>query len=492
MSNYYHGIIFTGMGDKTLSRPAGAVRIRTWLKKHNYNTEVVDFFGNFSPEELIQVCKNYITEETLFVGISSTFLNNFNKVNFLFNHIKETYPHVKTIIGGTESELVLLDTTTVDRYIWGYSEEAILHYLDFLSGKRDDDLEWYPFRDSLAIDAEKKYKNDDSDLTIEWKESDNITINYVPLEISRGCIFRCKFCQFPLLGKKKFDYIRNEDNLVDELKNNWERWGINNYQFQDDTYNDNIVKLEYVANAIEKSGVKITYSAFLRADLLAAYPETIDMMVDTGLIAVSFGIESLHQKARSTIGKGGNLEKQLETIKLLKSKAPIWTFTGLIAGLPHEPIESLYKTQEWFIEQQGVYFDRWEWFPLGIKNSSTRRSEFDKDYKKYGYTVDDENAFYLNWKNDQLTFLSALDLSLKFNNDTKKYRAEREKLGTWPKFAKVMDKYKGLMDVMEMTGVGIEMKDIIHNTFDVQKIEQFLEKHKNDLEKYKNWHMGLN
>ena len=48
-----HGIVFTGMErTRTISRPAGAARLRTFLDQHGYNIEVVDYFGNFTEEEL--------------------------------------------------------------------------------------------------------------------------------------------------------------------------------------------------------------------------------------------------------------------------------------------------------------------------------------------------------------------------------------------------------------------------------------------------------
>ena len=46
-----HGIIFTGMErTRTISRPAGAARLRTWLEPHGFNIEVIDYFGNFTEQ----------------------------------------------------------------------------------------------------------------------------------------------------------------------------------------------------------------------------------------------------------------------------------------------------------------------------------------------------------------------------------------------------------------------------------------------------------
>ena len=39
----------------------------------------------------------------------------------------------------------------------------------------------------------------------------------LPLEVSRGCIFKCSFCAFPLNGKTKLDYLRSPEYIKNEL-----------------------------------------------------------------------------------------------------------------------------------------------------------------------------------------------------------------------------------------------------------------------------------
>ena len=469
--------------DDLILRPAGAFRIRTWLKKKNYEVEVIDFFSKFTENEIEQLLEKYIGDKTLFVGVSITFFNKFNKVNFLFKTIKEKYPHVKTVIGGTETTLSqgddnFLETKYVDRIIWGYAEEAISHYLDYLTKKRLDNLNWVEYKGTVAIDAEKSYKNDDTDLTIEWQKSDLVDACVLPIEISRGCIFKCKYCQYPLLGKKKNDYIRYEENLADELKRNYEMYGVTTYSFQDDTFNDNIVKLESVANAIQKSNVKIKYSAFLRADLLARYPEMIDILVETGLISTSFGIESLKDKTRKIIGKAGDLNKQLEAIKTLKEKADIWTHTGLIVGLPHETAEDIQKTHEWFLNQNDQYFNRWTFFPLIIRtNVMTRMSEFDREYSKHGYTLQViPNSIYGFWTNDLMNFSDAVQLASKLNNEV----AEARKETHWVEY-----RNSGKYEFMEFVASGMSAKDVIERNYNQEIIEAFNEKRQKLILNYK-------
>lgn len=483
--NLYHGLIFTGMADDDLIlRPAGAFRIRTWLKKKNYNVEVIDFFSKFTESEIEEILEKYISSETLFVGVSVTFFNKFNKVNFLFETIKKKYPHVKTVIGGTETSLFqdetnYLKTEYVDRIIWGYAEEAISHYLDYITKKRLDNLNWVEYKGTFAIDAEKFYKNDDTDLTIEWYKSDLVDACVLPIEISRGCIFKCKYCSFPLLGKKKNDYIRHEENLTAELIKNYEMYGVNTYSFQDDTFNDNIYKLECVANAIKKSNIKIKYSAFLRADLLARHPEMIDILVETGLISTTFGIESFKDKTRKAIGKAGDLEKQLDAIKTLKKKADIWTHTGMIIGLPFETEEDIYKTHEWFLNQNDEYFNRWTFFPLMIRtNVMARLSEFEREYARYGYTMDNSSnkSIYGYWANDITNFFDAYQLANKLNYEV----AEARKESHWVDY-----RLEGKYEFMEFIAAGLNVQDIMNRNYNFDIVDAFKQKRQQLITLYK-------
>ena len=501
-----HGIIFTGMErTRTISRPAGAARLRTVLDQHGYNIEVVDYFGNFTEEEIETVCARFIGPKTLFVGISITFIYAFDKINFLFNHIREKYPHVKTLIGGNETPIDGVDLLKVDRVFWGYAEEAVLHYIKFLTKKRLDDLKWVPYRGTLAINAEMIYKNDDSDLSIKWLESDLIKNNFLPIEISRGCIFRCRFCAFPLLGKMKNDYIRHVDNLSAELRRNYEMFGVNNYWFNDDTFNDNVVKLEYVAEAIAKSGVKITYTAFLRADLIERFPETIPMLADTGLVAATFGLETFHPEAKKAIGKGLDNERQFEAIRKLKKYKPTYTYTGMICGLPGEPLSSVYNSQKMLVEQNFEVFDNWDWWPLVIrKNSVSRLSEFEKEYGKWGYTemisgeyniskYDDDTRYnnddsnLMMWKNKYLNYFSARTIATLLNKETEQLRIKAGKsiYGNADKGVSINH------DVYELVGLGVDVKDIIDGTFDKSALNRKIEEADQTILEYKKLKLGL-
>lgn len=66
------------------------------------------------------------------------------------------------------------------------------------------------------------------------------------IELTRGCRFRCKFCSYPLNGRKTNDYFRDQNSLYLELLQNYEKHGVTRYFFSDDTYNESTEKLLYL------------------------------------------------------------------------------------------------------------------------------------------------------------------------------------------------------------------------------------------------------
>jgi radical SAM superfamily enzyme YgiQ (UPF0313 family) len=50
-----------------------------------------------------------------------------------------------------------------------------------------------------------------------WLPTDVVNQQVLPLEVARGCIFRCKFCAYPMNGKQQLDFVRSESQLMYEL-----------------------------------------------------------------------------------------------------------------------------------------------------------------------------------------------------------------------------------------------------------------------------------
>ena len=415
-------VLLTNVASPVWQRAIGAYQVASHCRAHGISCQVIDFVDLFRINELEQILDQCINNNTLALGISTTFFFNPytqgkfvgakrdndqtlpNELRALIVKLKEKYPQLKIIAGGANS--FQLETDSLFNAVFhGYSEQSVVEYLQ--NSKRI-----WPKQGTVNIIDGKSSHFDITSLDHVWAQQDCILPNEtLPIEISRGCIFKCKFCAYPLNGKKKFDYLRDPELIKAELIRNYQLYGTTNYFFTDDTFNDSTLKLQQLHEVITSLPFKIKFVTYLRLDLLQAHPEQIVLLKEMGLGSAFFGIETLNHNSGKSIGKGMRPELVKEFLldlyyKHWNSEIP---FTcSFIIGLPGETIESVEQTKEWC--DTTPFNDLW--FPLYIKTDGHYLSEFDASYKEYGYKLDDNQ----NWFTEIMTYQQALDLAERFNN----------------------------------------------------------------------------
>ena len=462
-----HGLILTDNlfcdQFEWVSRGSGAHRIASYLREHNYKIEVIDFCVRWTPDEFMRLCEKVIGPDTLFLGIGSNLFHDSDNVNLLTDRFKEVYPNIPIVVGG--NNLLGRKFRNVDYYIEGYAETATLVLLDYLRGKiTRDDIKWHPFSPKLIDGIHDYAYNDTSDLSIRYLPTDFIKpAEFLGIETGRGCIFKCKFCPMPLIGKKKLDYLRDMMTLVDEFQQNYDDFGTTNYIINEDTFNDTVDKLEFLAEAVSKLSFQPQMVCFARLDLIVARPETIDLFRRIGIRGVHFGIETFNRRAGKIIGKGMDPEKVKQGLIWFKEQMPeVTVHCTMIVGLPGDTLEDSIAAQQWY-DQSPV--DCWNFSPLAIAKTDKHlhSSEFSKDYEKYGFVPmteaeieaeleierqDPNVAFsarftqYLNpefrekiifWKNKELgmNYLSASREALKLNTSSRRRKISSWSLSAW-------------------------------------------------------------
>ena len=420
-------VLLTNTAGTTLQRSIGAYQVAYQCRINGYTCQVIDFTDHFSIEELHILLEKFVGNETLAIGVSTSFYSDGdNKDNYvstsrhynslvpeyirqLLTKVKSTYPALKIIAGGAQS-FKITDDPLFDAVFHGYSEQSVVDYLDRLkSGLKQI---WPTVGKTQIIDGATAHF-DIQNLAHKWHAHDCIIPNEtLPIEISRGCIFKCKFCSYPLNGKKKFDYLRDPLQIKDELIKNYELYNTTNYYFTDDTFNDSTHKLEQLHRVITELPFKIKFVTYLRLDLIHSHRAQIDLLKEMGLGSAFFGIETLHAKAGKAIGKGLSPNKVKDFIFELhdnhwKKEVP---FTcSFIVGLPHETATEVRETYEWC--KTAPIND--VWFPLFIRSDTHFKSEFDVNFAKYGYVADADG----NWTNDNFSYSTALAMAEEFNQE---------------------------------------------------------------------------
>lgn len=440
-------IILYGDSARPLSKYAGTFRIATELRNHGYTVQTIDVsaFNNFD-DDLEYILDKIISEKTLWIGFSTTFFYNifgfpyfrtqttfekrFQHIENLgknlkkfINFVKGKNPKIKLIAGGSRKFMLEQFDFKIFKF---YSDKEIIEFTDYCAGKaKQINLKYF----SNLIEG-SEYENFTTS-TIEFTKSDIInSSDFLPIEISRGCIFRCKFCAYPLNGKTKGEWIKHTDVLRNELINNYEIHRVTNYIFTDDTYNDSSDKVKLLYDEVfSKLPFKINFTCYIRLDLMMRYPETVDYLAESGLTSALFGIETINHESGKAIGKGVDPKLQFEFLREIKNKQfkDVTTQSGFIIGLPKDRPNEMEILEEFLFSDENC-LDNVQVEPLYItpKDSSAKMtknyySEFDLEYQKYGYEcyeeIEDSAFTDIRWKNKNLNFdfYEAFTFSRKIN-----------------------------------------------------------------------------
>lgn len=443
-----------------VARYIGPYKISHWIKKSGYTSQVIDFVDDLSEDQLLAATLKFVSSKTKILAISMTFISNNiyvwdNGVSArlpehcykVLKLVKQRYPNIKFVVGGYMSDKVT-GWGIIDATIMSYttaSEDIFVEYLDHLTkgslkpfgelilpnfAKRNENAK---HRIHFNQARELKYNIEYDDFKF-VKEDIILPGEPLPLDVSRGCIFACKFCQYPHLGKKKLDYIRGMSYLEEEIRYNYENFGTNKYYILDDTFNDTETKMQEFYNMTQRLGFDITYSAYLRADLIHRFPNMAPLLQESGLYGAYHGIETFHPTASKLVGKAWSGTHARDWIPKLyhdiwNKKVPM--HTNFIIGITGDTEQNVLSTADWFLENNmhSIQFNHLRLFgPNNDKSKYSILSEFDKNADKYGYTFSDkDDGTDRAWKNDNWTTATAARM---VKIATKKIRAQK-KINTW-------------------------------------------------------------
>lgn len=441
-------------------RYIGPYKIAHWLRKHNHSCQVIDFVTQFNEEQLYQMTTKFITDKTLVLGISTTFMcltkytdsktkRNLRIPEHALNvlvRLKKEFPKLKIIYGGYAAER-LDGYGVVDASVTSYTtatEDVFLEYIESL--KHGTELPYSnivipAMSDSLSPKARIHFfaaRNPKYNIEVDdfkFSHDDYILPGEpLPLDISRGCIFKCRFCQYPHLGRKKLDYTRAMELVEAELLYNYEHFQTTSYYILDDTFNDTEIKVKAFLEMTKRLPFTISFVAYTRVDLIHRFPDTAHMLQESGMIGAYFGLESLHPEASKVVGKGWSGKHAKTYVPDLYHN--IWNknvsvHTNFIVGLPGESSSSIRSTIDWFKDNElcSINFSSLSMYGPESKQPHVVLSEFDRNASQYGFTWGDYDPKLKSkiWYNDKWNTHTAANFSYIANSWVHPYR----KMSPW-------------------------------------------------------------
>ncbi|MCF8145051.1 MAG: radical SAM protein [Deltaproteobacteria bacterium] len=332
-----------------------------YLLAHGYDPVVVQ---NYATADL----PGLLEEDPLAVCISSNFIF-MNDINEMGGVIKRIAPHVPVIAGGMLVKKVLNDgerfsDKTLD-FMGGFhghvdafvveamGEATLVKLLAALRQGRDLDcvpnLAYFNGEGRMVFTPREQEEIHMDQTAIAWdRVPKNYLRNILPVNSSRGCYYRCRFCTYHWLFPKV--HYKSMDVLKDELKRIDALGSVTHVRFTDDNFTANRERMTSVLEMMVAQGFGFTWSSFARASALR--PELVRLMKASGCEFVDLGLESGSQTILDNMDKRLEKEQSLKAIQMLNDNG-IESRGSFIIGYPGETVDTFSETIQ-FINQSGL------------------------------------------------------------------------------------------------------------------------------------------
>lgn len=312
-----------------LDAPLGLLYIASVLEKEGYPVRVNDLSGMPEKEWKIGLADIY--------GISA-YAPTVNISEKIAVKCKKENPYSKIVVGGAHPTAVPEQMSNIFDIVGiGEGEEIFPEIArDYPNNKRfykkdlEKKLDIYPHPAYHLINPfsyKRKFGGEQA----------------ITILTSRGCPYRCAFCGLP--EQHKIVKYRSPENVIEEIKFIEDKYGINKFNFQDDTFTVNKKRLHKMFELFEPLKIGFRFHGRSGLDM----PEDYKRAKKAGAEVCAWGIESGSQKMLNLMNKQTTVEKNEQVIKWAK-EAGLTTRAFFVIGFPGEDKKTIEETKK-FIEK---------------------------------------------------------------------------------------------------------------------------------------------
>lgn len=338
--------------------PLGLLYMSSYLKKKGYKqVNFVDGLGeNLTFAELKKLIQKIGPD---LAGITSATLVYHRAVETA-RLMKEINPKVITVLGGphaTAFKSKIFETDKVfDIVVYGEGEHTLLDIVDTLnSGRSLADVRGLVYRNDSKIVANSHRPYIQNLDEIPFPDRDLLPRNWQNLYrpnlarikrwpvtsmiTSRGCPFRCAFCDRNTFGKKF--RAHSAEYVVDEIEMLVKKYGIREIAIEDDTFSINKKRVVQICEQLIRKNLNLTWSCLARVNTVDK--SLLELMKRAGCWLIGYGLESGSVKVLEKMKKDITLEQARQAIHW-SNKIGLHIRGFFIIGHPGETPDSVMET----------------------------------------------------------------------------------------------------------------------------------------------------
>ncbi len=170
-------------------------------------------------------------------------------------------------------------------------------------------------------------------------------IKIIVLDDSRGCPYRCGFCTHPVESGSRLR-TASAQLLVDRMEQIIHNYGISVFRFAGSSTPGSL--MYEIAQQIIERDLQVQYACF--GHFASADPDHFQVMADSGLYAIFFGIESgCQQVLDRAVRKGIDLAGVKDTVQRAQ-QAGLFVVTSMIVPLPFDTEQTIRESLDFITD----------------------------------------------------------------------------------------------------------------------------------------------
>ncbi|MCL4478550.1 MAG: B12-binding domain-containing radical SAM protein [Deltaproteobacteria bacterium] len=336
--------------------PLGLLYIASYLTTYTTDHEVAMLdatLENLSYDAIEERIRKYKPD---IVGISTYTLTLLDTLE-IAHRAKQVNPDVFVVIGGPHAFIYPAQTAMlpyIDAVVPGEGEEVMTELVEALA--KGMSLEQIPgiylnHNGTLLVTPPRSLIENLDTLPFPARKlvpkkaykfvSDTSAFSTTMIS-SRGCKFKCTFCDVPFRSIR----ARSPDNVVDEISECAEI-GYKEINFYDDNFNFSEERVGDICQRLISNGSPVNFSIRARVDKINL--KMLQQLYHAGCRRINFGLEVGDDETLKYLKKGITTDMVRNAVRLTKD-AGIEVVTYFILGIPGRPKETSLRTIDFAIE----------------------------------------------------------------------------------------------------------------------------------------------
>jgi radical SAM superfamily enzyme YgiQ (UPF0313 family) len=334
----------------------GLLYMHAFLREKNVPAYFLDPEAEGLSDE--KVIEFIVEKESILIGINCC-TSNYMQAKKIAKLVKNRFEKAYVILGGPHAsavpEIILsLDADKFDFLCIGEGEETLYELYQTLLDNGDlSQVKGLAFKSEGQVVLNSPRPLIDTLDNLPFPSWDQVDLSkYSPqanfykgmpssiLISSRGCPFKCDYCQSKFVLGRRIRFHSSE-YVLDQIEELYHRYGIRHFRFVDDVFTVNHDRLEQIIEGIQRKKLKIKFWCMARSNMVG--DEMISLLKAGGLDSISIGVESGDDEILKDIGKGTTTEDAENAFYVLK-KHKVESQGFFMLGFYHDTYETIMKT----------------------------------------------------------------------------------------------------------------------------------------------------